>query len=503
MRRMGKKKPNTGKSLNLVLWFCFSLFAIVVVLISTVVQNALVDRDFRKKTVQKLQTAGNEVLSEFEMGTDENALVKKLFEVCKRYGVSAYLILPDGQSLMSDLSDQKSYPALAEKLNAEITGEERVLFSHDDMLMYAADTSFGGQQCYLCMASSLESLVDLEHGLGLISLIISLVAIVLAFVASGFVAMIVTKPVSEVTERAKQLARGDYSLDFKESYFCREINELSETLDYACVEISKAEKIQEELIANVSHDFKTPLTMIKAYASMIREISGDDKEKRDAHAKIIIDESDRLTALVGDLLDLSKIRAGVEADERAVFNLSEEVYRVAGRFDFLKETAGYEIETEVQENLYVSANRARIEQVLYNLIGNAVNYTGEDKKVKVRLFVNGENSRFEVRDSGRGIGEEELATIWDRYYRSSETHKRPVKGTGLGLSIVKGILVSHGYPFGVESEEGKGSTFWVEFFPAPKEESIEKEGGEEPAKKKKRDKKKVNLQNDSGKNHKA
>ena len=342
----------------------------------------------------------------------------------------------------------------------------------------------------MCVTKVFDSLIEFEEGMVLISFVMLLVAIVLSFAASGLVAVLITKPVNEVTERAKQLARGDYSLDFKENYFCREINELSEALDHARVEISKADKMQQEVIANVSHDFKTPLTMIKAYASMIREISGDDKEKRDAHAKIIIDESDRLTALVLDLLDISKLRAGFGADERTVFNLSEEVYRVAERFDYLKDTAGYQIETEVESDLYISANRARTEQVLYNLIGNAVNYTGQDKKVKVRLFVKGQNLRFEVVDSGVGIKQEEIPTIWDRYYRSSETHKRPVKGTGLGLSIVKGILEAHGYPFGIESKEGKGSVFWVEFFPAPKEEDVENERAEEPVKKKKKEKKK-------------
>ncbi len=486
MRERVKIKENTGKSLNLVLWFCFSLFAIVVVLIFTVVQNALVDSRYRKKTVEKLQTAGDTVAQALVPAAEEATISKKLFDVCRLYGVVGYLIAQDGQSLLPDWTDQKNYPALAETLKVQLAERKNVIFSYNGTLVYAVEASFGGQQCFLCMSDSLESLVDLEDGLGIISFIMALVAIVLAFVASGFVAMLVTKPVSEVTERAKQLARGNYSIEFKDHYFCREINELSETLDYACVEISKAEKMQEELVANVSHDFKTPLTMIKAYASMIREISGEDKEKRDAHAKVIIDESDRLTALVGDLLDLSKLRAGFGADEKTVFNLSEEVWRVAERFDFLKETEGYSIETEVSDDLYILANRSRIEQVLYNLIGNAVNYTGADKKVKVRLFVNGQNSRFEVSDTGRGIGKEEISTIWNRYYRSSEMHKRPVKGTGLGLSIVKGILEAHGYPFGVESEEGKGSTFWVEFFPVPKEGEAEREHAEEQIKKKKK-----------------
>ena len=488
-----KNKIKTGKSLNLVLWFCFALFSIVVILIFAVVQIALLNRHFRKKAVDRLETAGQQLMQQITPTSSEQDAVKSIVEAYRDYGVYGYLIAPDGQSMFPNLSTQKSYPALAEALHKEFEGEkESVIFSYRSSLAYAVETTFGGQQCYLCVITPLESLTDLEEDMGWISFTMVLAAIILSFGASGLVAKLITSPVNEVTLRAKQLARGDYSLDFKENYFCREINELSEALDYARVEISKAEKMQQELIANVSHDFNTPLTMIKAYASLIREISDDNKEKRDAHAKIIVDESDRLTALVGDLLDLSKIRAGFGADDRGVFNLSEEVYRVAGRFDFLKETQGYEIITEIEDDLYISANRARIQQVLYNLIGNAVNYTGEDKKVTIRLFVNGTNSRFEVEDTGSGISKEEIPTIWDRYYRSSETHIRPVKGTGFGLSIVKGVLEAHGYPFGVESEEGKGSIFWVEFFPAPAIEGDGKEENEEakkPPKKKKREKK--------------
>ena len=233
--------------------------------------------------------------------------------------------------------------------------------------------------------------------------------------------------------------------------------------------------MQKELIANVSHDFKTPLTMIKAYASMIREISGENKQKRDAHAKVIIDECDRLTMLVSDLLDLSKLRAGVDGEEnRTVFDLSEAVRSVAERFYYLRDTGGYVIETEVEDGLFTRANKERIAQVFYNLIGNAVNYTGEDKRVRVRLYRKGENARFEVIDTGKGIPADELGTIWDRYYRSASSHKRPVSGTGLGLSIVKNILLRYGCPFGVVSEPGKGSCFWAEF-PPPAQET-EKEG---------------------------
>jgi signal transduction histidine kinase len=222
--------------------------------------------------------------------------------------------------------------------------------------------------------------------------------------------------------------------------------------------------MQKELIANVSHDFKTPLTMIKAYASMIREISGNNPEKRNKHALVIEEEADRLTSLVNDVLDLSKVRSGIDTLKISTFDLSAYTYEILDRFNYLTETQGYRFVVNVADGLYTSADQLKIGQVLYNLIGNAVNYTGENKTVFVDLRKYTDDIiRFDVRDTGKGIKPEELATIWERYYRSSEMHKRPVKGTGLGLSIVKSILQKHGFLFGVDSEVGKGSSFYVLF----------------------------------------
>jgi signal transduction histidine kinase len=210
--------------------------------------------------------------------------------------------------------------------------------------------------------------------------------------------------------------------------------------------------------------------MIKSYASMIVEISGNNPEKRNKHAQVIIDEADRLASLVTDVLDLSKIRAGIETLEPKVFNLSAFVRQVLEKFEYLCESHGYSFEVDVEDGVLTRADEGKIGQVLYNLIGNAVNYTGDDKKVYVSLKTD-ENgaARFVVRDTGKGIKSEEIDTIWDRYYRSGETHKRPVQGTGLGLSIVKTVLGKHRFRFGVESEQGKGSTFFV-LFPVWKRE---------------------------------
>ena len=203
--------------------------------------------------------------------------------------------------------------------------------------------------------------------------------------------------------------------------------------------------------------------MIKAYASMIVEISGDNPEKREKHAKVIIDEADRLASLVNDVLDLSKLQAGITELKMERVDISGLLGEIMERFAYLKETKNYCFITEVESELYTMADKVKIEQVLYNLIGNAVNYTGEDNTVYVRLKKEGNGFRFDVRDTGKGIKPEEIKGIWDRYYRSSEVHKRPVQGTGLGLSIVKNILDKHGLQYGVESQLGKGSTFFVYF----------------------------------------
>ena len=262
---------------------------------------------------------------------------------------------------------------------------------------------------------------------------------------------------------AKRWADGDNLVTFKGDSHYAEINELADTLNYAKESVSKSGTLQRDLLANVSHDLKTPLTMIKAYAEMIRDISGDNKVKREKHTQVIMDEADRLTMLVNDILNLSKLQSSVDDIHMTEVNLSELTERVIGRFAPYVENQGFTIENYVAPDLLTVVDEQKIEQVIYNLLGNSINYTGEDKVVKVYLTAEGDKIILEIIDSGKGISQEKLETIWERYYRFSETNSRPVKGTGLGLSIVKTILDAHHLRFGVRSKKDCGSNFFVEF----------------------------------------
>lgn len=286
-------------------------------------------------------------------------------------------------------------------------------------------------------------------------------SLLIAFIAAYFVSNSITKPIKKMTNSAKILATGNYNVEFEGTKHL-EICELSDALNYAARELSKTDTLRRDLMANVSHDLKTPLTIIKSYAEMIRDLSGNNPAKREVHTQVIIDETDRLTSLVSDILDLSCLEAGTVTIEKKQFDLCETANTILDSFKIFEENEGYVFETDFDKNALVFADENRISQVIYNLINNAINYTGEDKKIIVKIKNNENKVRFEVSDTGCGIEENDIDKVWDRYYKSSKTHKRMAKGTGIGLSIVKNILIEHNADYGVISRIGSGSTFWFE-----------------------------------------
>ena len=273
-----------------------------------------------------------------------------------------------------------------------------------------------------------------------------------------FISERVTRPVAAMNNEAKKLAVGNYDVNFEGGDFC-ETAELGATLNYAANELSKLDTMQKELISNISHDLRTPLTMISGYSEVMRDIPG---EMTGENMQIIIDETKRLSTLVNDLLDLSRLTGGQRRLNRAVFSLTECVRSTIGRYSHLVERDGYTITFDADCDVLCEADEILILQVIYNLISNAINYTGEDKRIHVSQLVQNGICRISVTDTGEGIPEDKLPHIWDRYYRTGDFHKRAVSGTGLGLSIVKNALILHHASFGVSSTIGVGSTFWFE-----------------------------------------
>lgn len=459
------------RSINFMLWLVLSCFVLGTTIVLGAMQMSTMKRTVREEVTSNLSSTTYSVRAYLDqMIMSDSVISLYLRNMSMQSGFSIYVLDTNGILRYPTMSEENVFD-YSEELAVGLKKLAEV--DEDDVygVIYASSPSnytslspllINGLPSYLYINASIRLENSILTTLQVRLIFFALVVLIIAFLVSGIISMRLSRPIADLSQKSKLLAKGDFSVDFSGEYYYSEIDELAGTLNYARDELSKSDAMQKELIANVSHDMKTPLTMIKAYASMIQEISGEDPIKRKKHTQVIIDESDRLTSLVNDILDLSKIRAGLDELKLSVFNLSEFSYSILGRFSYLSETQQYQFETSIEDDLYVTADRAKLGQVLYNLIGNAVNYTGEDKRIKISLQRRDTMAVFRVQDTGKGIAPEEIQTIWDRYYRSKEAHKRPIKGTGLGLSIVKTICEKHGFRYGVESEQGKGSTFFVE-----------------------------------------
>ncbi len=312
---------------------------------------------------------------------------------------------------------------------------------------------------YIFLYSNLQDLSKVTLIVKRQLMYICCMGLLVAIIISIFLSNKITDPITKITKKAKRLGNGEYDVSFDESGIT-EIDELAETLTQAKQELAKTDELRRDLMANVSHDLKTPLTMIKAYAEMIRDISYKDKDKMNEHLNIIVDETDRLTILVNDILELSKMQSKKAELNIEQFDLIEEINTILQKYQIIKETESYKFEVNMPEKAMIKADRKKLGQVIYNLINNAINYTGDDKRVTINVKKEKKAYLVEIIDTGKGIKKDEIPYIWDKYYKKDKKHQRNVISTGLGLSIVKQILEQHRFEYGVKSVLKKGTTFY-------------------------------------------
>ncbi len=334
----------------------------------------------------------------------------------------------------------------------------------NESMMYAKVVNAGDNKYLLLMNAVITPINAVVQSLINVFCVIAVIMIVLAFIISAIISSYIVKPIQQINTGAKQLAKGNYNVKFNENSYS-EISQLASTLNYAAKELSSVDKTRQELIANVSHDLRTPLTLIGGYAEMVRDFPNDDNIE---NLQMIIDEVNHMTKLVNDMTDVSKYDAGVHKLALTEFDLTELVNDTAIRLSKLNDPDGINIEFKFDRHVNILGDELKITQVLYNLINNAVTHTGDGKHVTVTQIIteSGKDKFVEIRitDDGRGIPRERIASIWDRYYKMDKTYKRAHDGSGLGLSIVKSILELHRMEYGAvpleDMPDKKGCTFY-------------------------------------------
>ncbi len=396
---------------------------------------------------------------------NDTSLYEKLDRVSYSENVCIELTNSNGDNLYSTYSSNCNLRSKAIKRNFINSNKKTKTynlvnnFTREKSIMNATRLS---NNLYIFISTSL---IPLDSTINIIEqqlIIVSIVVLLLSIVVAYFISKRLSNPIIRISKAAKLISKGKLKTNFDSGSDIKELVDLTDALNDMKEELSKTEELQKDLMANVSHDLKTPLTMIKAYAELILDINIDDKEKCKSNLNIIIEEVNRLNDLVNDILALTKVENDLDKLDISSFDLIKLIKRIVKQHNIYVIKDGYSIEF-IHNNidkLMINADKKKIEQVIYNLLNNALNYTGNDKKVIIKVVEDDKDYTIMVIDSGKGIDKKEIDHIFDRYYRSKKNHKRYVYGTGLGLSIVKNILLLHNYEYGVKSTKNKGTTFY-------------------------------------------
>ena len=474
-----KKSKLDTKCLRFRLTLAFIVFAIIIMgclwLLQTIFLEDYYENSMEKKAAAsiKLVTAGYSLPEAF----DNQKFYDMLAMASNENDLYFYIESLDGKTAISSTELTKGGRVVYDV--ALLIGEARNSFKKNDAAEVSFIKDYGADSKMLVKAARIDSKYRESIYLYVIAPLTPLGTTVdilasqlfwvtmFSLLLAGMIALIYSKmmsrPLTDLGGKAQLLAKGDYDIEFNTKRGYTEIRQLAQTLNETVDELEKSNILQKDLLANVSHDLRTPLTMIKSYAELIRDISGNDRERRDEHLGVIVEETDRLSKLVGDILLLSKMQSGTLELEHKQFDIQKAAESVLQVYRVLEDQDGFRFNfvTVGGNPPVVTGDESKIQQVFANLVSNAVRYSEDNKEITIRFEKLEGRLKCSVSDHGCGIAPEDLENIWNRYQRASSLATRAhASGTGLGLSIAKEILELHGANYGVESTVGEGSCFW-------------------------------------------
>ena len=476
-----KRKTNSFRK-KLLSWFMF--FTVVIFTVLWLLQTVFLQKFYNGMIIRNTVKVADKISTE----SQSSDITSYIDDISRSNSILVFVTDTDGNILYSSDEYKKGHKFKDERLEMPYNGNGKEMRFHyrelpenyteflsavnasdsgeaelqnDDIYVYGRLIDFYGsdEKAVLYVGTTLNAVGSTARIIRIQLIWVTLLSIIIAFVLALFMSKSFSKPVSQLNEKAHKLGEKDNDAEFSEG-FCTELDELNKTLDTTSEKLKKNREFQNELLANVSHDLRTPLTMIKGYAEMIRDISREDEKQCAEDVAVIVEETDRLTALVNEILEYSELQM---SDSEAVMNdvdLSETVASVADSFGKLYSKDGYVFERNIADDIHIKGNVSRLQRAIYNLLDNAVRHAGEDKWIGITLRTDNDKAIIEISDHGSGIAPEELEHIWDRYYTKRQRSGKGV--SGLGLAIVKQIVSQHNGVCKAESEVGAGSVFSIE-----------------------------------------
>ncbi|MFI3177420.1 MAG: HAMP domain-containing sensor histidine kinase [Eubacteriales bacterium] len=331
-------------------------------------------------------------------------------------------------------------------------------FSEDRLSVFAPITSNYAVQGYVVIHCPMSQIIESRNELLEISYITFLLLFLLSLIILIFFTEVVYRPLRKITYATEQYASGNFRYELQlESE--DEIGYLAASLSYMASEVSKSEDNQKNLVANISHDFRSPLTSIKGYVEAMKD-GTIPPELYDKYLTIVANETDRLTKLTNSLLTLNNLNTKGIVLEKTVFDVNEVIKNTAASFEGTCTTKMIAIELILTDDvMYIEADMGKIQQVLYNLLDNAIKFSHNDSMIRIETTEKNSKLFVSIKDSGIGIPKDNVSQIWNRFYKTDLSRGKDKKGTGLGLSITKEIIASHNEHINVISTEGVGTEF--------------------------------------------
>lgn len=452
----------------LLAYFIFGFFGFIVV--ATFVDSMTMEQLQREKADALYREAtliANTYASDLYNNQTSLDTVKRQLDALDTYlSASLWIINPSGRMILSSRApvnvDQETVisgfdPTITAGAHYTV-GNFWDSFTEEQLSVFAPITSDYKVRGYVVIHYPISNIEASCNNLLNISYLMLIILFLLSLIILFFFTEMVYLPLRKITEATEQYANGNMHYEFQvESE--DEIGYLAASLNYMASEIARAEDDQKKFVANVSHDFRSPLTSIKGYLEAMLD-GTIPTELYEKYLRIVVNESDRLIKLTNSLLTLNNLNTKGMLLDINTFDINRVIRNTAASFEGTCKERMIAIELILTgDELYVNADVGKIQQVLYNLLDNAIKFSHQDSIIKIETTERHNKIFISVKDSGIGIPKDDLKFIWDRFYKSDLSRGKDKKGTGLGLSITKEIINAHGENINVISTQGEGSEF--------------------------------------------
>ncbi|MTI47368.1 sensor histidine kinase [Sporosalibacterium faouarense] len=475
------------KSIRYRLFWGISLFIIIIIGLSWILNTKLLDKYYLYKEKEMI-TESVKDLDDYYGSINNDILVNKLEELENKLNANIFIYSNNGETRYTTYNIRgrgmnSPWNIRLSKLGEANLANGKTVFEIQKHTKLQTEFLVMGYQLnnsdILLVQVPMAAVAETLKVANDFYLYIAIFSIIIGGIISFYFSKKFTKPIVELNRITKDIA----NLDFSKKSDIRsedEIGELAENINVLSFKLDntinnlnlantklqediekerRIDKMRKEFISNVSHELKTPISLIKGYSEGLKDNVAEDKESRGFYCDVIIDEASKMDNLVKDLLHLSKIESGHLDLKEQSFDICKLTNEVLMKYEPIFQEKAINLKANGFKAVNVMGDKGKIERVLKNYINNAIDHTINEKDIIVGIYEEMEEVKVSVFNTGKTIPEEEIDNLWDSFYKLDKARSRKYGGTGLGLAIVKGIIKLHDGKLGVDNKKN-GVEFW-------------------------------------------